>query len=46
MENNVLVVYDKHIIEDSMLKNLLTAKEDNSCDSAYYINFFGEDIAY
>ncbi len=38
--------YDTHLIEDSKLKALLKAKEDNGCDYAYYINFFGENIVY
>lgn len=38
--------YDTHIIEDNKLKALLKAKEDNECDFAYYINFFGEDVVY
>ena len=38
--------YDTHIIEESKLKALLKAKEDNQCDFAYYINFFGDDLSY
>ncbi len=38
--------YDTHLIEDSKLRALLKAKEDNGCDIAYYINFFGEDTVY
>lgn len=38
--------YSTHMIEDSKLKALLKAKEDNGCDFAYYINFFGEDTVF
>lgn len=38
--------YNTHLIEDSKLKALLKAKENNDCDFAYYINFFGKDIVY
>jgi hypothetical protein len=38
--------YSTHLIEDSKLKALFKAKEDNGCDFAYYINFFGEDAVY
>ena len=34
------------MIEDSKLKALLKAKEDNQCDFAYYINFFGGDTVF
>lgn len=38
--------YSTHIIEDKKLKALLKAKEENNCDFAYYICFFGEDVVY
>ena len=34
--------YPTHIIEENKLKSLLKAKEEDKCDFAYYVCFFGE----
>lgn len=38
--------YDTHLMESIKLQKLLIAKNDNHCDVALYVNFFGNDTAY
>ena len=37
--------YDEHIIEETKYWSLREAKIAQNCDDAYYVNFFGEDVA-
>lgn len=37
---------ETHIIESKKLNAITEAMLNNNCDNAYYINFFGDDIAY
>lgn len=38
--------YPTHLIERSKLNSLIQARKDNGCDIAYYINFFGDNVAF
>lgn len=37
--------YPEHIIEEIKIKGMFQAKNEKNCDEAYYVNFFGENVA-